>query len=94
MPHPAEDQRFLELLQMVELGRKCEGKSSHNIGSGHVAQAAEVTAAREAHPAHGNESGVFFFLCPECEAIRQRQIALRELLHAQGIDFPVEVLGP
>lgn len=81
-----EHAHFLKLVRIVELVRKCEGQECHVISDEMIAQASAVDSERALHPDHDGTDA-----CAECAEIQTKKIALREQLHSQGIDFPVEV---
>lgn len=85
--------QFLNLLRMVETGRKCEGKPCMELSDEIMARSNEIEGSRTSHKAEEVHREDVATDCPECEAIRQQEIALRESLHAQGIDFPVGMLN-
>ena len=89
MPHAA----FFRLLQATEAQRKCEGLDCIPIADHHVDIAERNEAEQASHEADHAPSENGAHDCPECERIRQNIIALREVLHSEGIDFPVEVMS-
>ena len=89
MPHG----EFLRLLQAVEASRKCEGKDCLDITDVHVALASQMDSSRLHHLSADGGHAERTENCEGCENIRQQEIALRETMHSQGVDFPVGVLG-
>lgn len=85
------DDEFLRLLQSVEAARRVEGKPCHGITDKHVEMAARCVRLRQEHgqlaalPDHTENS------CEACQGATRQEIALRELLHAEGVDLPMEV---
>ena len=87
MPHD----EFLRLLQSTEANRKCQGKDCIDVTDANVEQASVNGAMRLAHDAEAVRNGGHPKSCPGCADIRQQEIALRETMHSQGVDFPVDV---
>lgn len=85
---------FLRLMQMVEAGRKCEGRECIEIFDVDVARAKEIDALESSHLS-GLEAGEHQeHSCPECAAVVSQRAVLREGLHSRGVDLPVEVFQP
>jgi len=89
VPHNDE---FLRLLQAVERGRVCDGKPCLVINDSDVARAEESAALRSSHLPATDLPGHESLSCPTCREIKSKEIALREALHAQGVDFPLGIL--
>ncbi len=85
---------FLRLLRAVEAGRRCEGKECLAVTDANVAQAEELELLKKTHSSEHNGADGWIGACPGCEEVRQSEIALRETLHAQGVDLPVDVMAP
>lgn len=83
---------FLKLLQAVEAGRKVDGKESHVVTRRDVERAVELESRRSVHNAEAHLAGQPDAMCPGCAAIQELVNTLREWLHAQGVDFPPDVL--
>lgn len=83
---------FLKLLQMVEGGRACDGKECVVVPTGAVEMAKGADDLRRSHlPTSGMpcDAGVS---CPTCQKISRNEIAVRETLHSNGVDFPMGLL--
>lgn len=88
-----ENGAFLELMQLVDAGRKARGLDSMEIRDEDVERAQELDRASRAHAAEDLGTGHESHLCVPCRDIHQGQVLLREKLHSQGQDFPLELLG-
>ena len=84
--------KFLDLLRAVEAGRRVSGQPSMEVTNEHVSGASEIERSQASHDSADNCPKLTGVACPTCEEIRQKEIALRELMHAQGVDFPVGLL--
>ena len=87
MPHD----EFLRLLQATEAQRRCEGKDCLPITNVHVTTAEAIERIRVRHRVEEPHMESEDSTCETCETGRKNTIALRESMHAQGIDFPVDV---
>lgn len=85
---------FLKLLQMVEAGRKCEGKACIEVVDAEVEIAKEIDALEDGHRADQTLESHLEWECVQCLALNKKIIELRESLHNRGIDFPEEILRP
>lgn len=83
---------FLKLLQAVEAGRKVDGKSSHAVTEQDVRRAFDLELRRSVHNAEAHFASEPDATCPGCMVVQELINTLREWLHAQGVDFPPDVL--
>lgn len=83
---------FLRLLQAVEAGRKCEGRECILIRDGDVDGATATDHLRLSHGSDHENTLQLGGVCPTCLEIERQENTLRESLHTQGIDMPLEVL--
>lgn len=84
---------FLELVQLVDAGRKVRGRDSMDIRDEDVARAKGIDGVARAHAAEVLSTDHEEHLCPTCRSIHQDRVMLREKLHSQGQDFPIELLS-
>jgi len=84
--------KFLELMQATEALRKCEGKACLEILEETVEQARSLESTRSHHEKGYSCSTFSGVPCLDCDEIHKREIALRETLHSQGVDFPLGLL--
>ncbi len=85
--------KFLELLQAVEAQRRCEGKECFAITDENVTAATITDGARSSHLPENLASCEAFENCHACADIKRQEIALRETLHSQGVDFPAGMIS-
>jgi len=91
--HPvATEGEFLRLLQMAESVRRCEGRICLEVNDMHVQLGQAVEVIRSAHAPETALDGHLSAMCDECGAIQMQQIALRETMHSEGVDFPMGLL--
>lgn len=84
--------QFLRLLQAVEAQRRCEGKDCLAITEDIVAFAERTDIERNTHALSECDVEGLASACVRCAEIGRKEIALRETLHSQGVDFPVGLL--
>ena len=84
---------FLELMQLVDAGRKVRGRDSLEIRDEDVERAKGIDGVARAHEMEVVGTDHESHLCPTCRSIHQDRVMLREKLHSQGQDFPIELLS-
>lgn len=89
----AEHGAFLELMQLVDAGRKVIGRESMEIKDEDVERAKGIDGIARSHQAEVVHEDRESHLCPTCRSIHQDRVMLREKLHSQGQDFPIELLS-
>lgn len=82
---------FLKLVQMVEAGRKCEGRECVEITDADVAQAEVIDRMEDGHRHEQAVESHLEWECAACIDGTKAQVVLRESLHIRGIDFPEDV---
>ena len=82
---------FLKLLQMTEGVRVCVGDECMEIDEALIRRAEDGARAADLHDERGCDAEAPGGGCVGCDAVRTEKIALREHLHAQGLDFPFDV---
>ena len=89
----AEDGVFLELMQLVDAGRKVRGRESMEIQDEDVDGAKVIDLAAKAHVAESGDSAHEAHLCLACRSIHDDRVNLREKLRSQGQEFPLGLLS-
>ncbi len=84
---------FLRLLQMVEAGRKCEGRECIDILDADVSKAQELDDSERLHMEFVDGADHDGLGCVLCAVVSGGRVEQRESLHVRGIDFPVEVFA-
>lgn len=84
---------FLELMQLVDAGRKVRGKDSMEIRDEDVERAKNLDGEARAHAAEVFGTDHDSHLCEKCRVLHSGRVMLREKLHSQGQDFPIELLS-
>ena len=82
---------FLQLLNLVESGRMCNGQDCSHIPEGDVLAAEEIDRAASSHLEECEAEAVDISGCAKCADLTSQRIALREKLHSEGHSFPTEV---
>lgn len=89
----AEDGAFLELMQLVDAGRKVRQRDSMDIRDEDVERAKAIDGVDRAHAMEVIGEDHESHLCPACRSIHQDRVMLREKMHSQGQDFPLGLLN-
>lgn len=89
----AEHGAFLELMQLVDAGRKVRGRDSMEIADADVVQAKAIDRMVRAHDSEIVGTDHDGSLCPTCAELRRDRVMFRLKLESQGQDFPVELLS-
>lgn len=82
---------FLQLLNLVEGGRLCNGQDCHPVDEEDVTAALQGDADQSSHLGSGECRAEVDGGCKRCADLRGQRIQLREHLHSRGHDFPVDV---
>lgn len=89
----ADDGAFLELVQLVEAGRKVRGRDSLDILDEDVERAKDIDLVASGHNAEAEAPSHRHHLCPQCQSIHQDRVNLREKMRSQGQEFPQGLLN-